>query len=449
LGAWPAVRQVTRDPVDHVLDNNDNFSADDRWLVYDTREREDAIGANAAIGRVEVATGVCVTVYREADAHPWGPGVGAASFNPVDGSVDFIRGLSSATAARPYSIWRRTGVRVPWGRPDALGFLDARDVTAPFTPGALRGGTHRHEWSADGQWIGFTYNDALLAEIEQRTGRKVNLRTVGVATRLGGPVQVHHGPENQDGEWFAAVVARVSPEPRPGSDEISQAFEDAWVGSEGYRRPDGTWQRRARAFLGTVRGRDGRDFTEVYVVDLPDRIDVPGDGGPLEGTPGTMPNPPRGTTQRRLTFTEDWPDRGVALAPRHWVRSSPDGTRIVFLARDAAGIVQADFVSPNGGPIVPVTHGAAGVESCVRWSPDGSRLLYVSGHAIRVCEARPGSPGFGDAHPLTPPMDPAPTSPVWSHDGRTIAFNRRMAEGGDARQQIFVVAVPSADQPAP
>jgi len=29
--------------------------------------------------------------------------------------------------------------------------LDARDVTVPFRPGALRGGTHAHQFSGDGR----------------------------------------------------------------------------------------------------------------------------------------------------------------------------------------------------------------------------------------------------------------------------------------------------------
>ena len=296
--ALPMERQLTSESVNHTLDNGDNFSPDDRWLVFDTRGDDNSIGRNGLVGRVSVADGKVETVYRETLAQSSGPGLGAASFNPVDGSVDFIRGLTSASAGRPYEQWRRTGGFVSASQPGVLRYLDGRDVTPPFSAGALRGGTHRHEWSADGQWIGFTYNDALLAEIEQRTGRKVNLRTIGVATRVGHPVRVHPGPENQEGEMFAVVVARVTPDPRPGSDDVSRAFEDAWVGRAGYRRADGSWQTRARAFLGTVRGRDGKDFTEVFIADIPDRIDVPGEDGPLEGTATTMPNPPRGATQR-------------------------------------------------------------------------------------------------------------------------------------------------------
>lgn len=440
LPSLPMSRQLTHGPRNHVLDNNDNFSADDRWLAVDTREAQGGIAANALIGRVAVATGDFEVLHAEPGARPWGPGVGAASFCPTDDRVAFIRGLGAATAERPYEMWRRTGAAVRAGD-RRLHFLDARDVTAPYTPGALRGGTHRHEWSADGRWIGFTYNDAVLAELEQRTGRRANLRTIGVAGP-GGPVRVRPGPENQDGEMFAAVVVRVSPDPRPGSDEISQAIEDAWVGRNGYRRADGAWQARARAFLGTVRMPGGGDLTEVFVVDLPDRLDVPGEAGPLEGTPGTMPAPPLGTTQRRLTFTADRKFPGVAGEPRHWVRSSPDGEHIVFLARDDAGIVQAHLVSPRGGPVTPVTREAAPIESCVRWSPDGSSLLFVCGAAVRVCDARPGSDRFGASRPLTEPSDPPPTCPVWSHDGCTIAFNRLVSSGREAFQQIFLADAP-------
>lgn len=382
-------RQLTHDARHHVLDNNDNFSPDDRWLAYD--ERADGIAANAGIGRVEVATGRTESLYREVPAHPWGPGVGAASYNPAGGSVDFIRGLTSASAARPYALWRRTGVAVEDGGERRLHFLDARDVTPPYTPGALRGGTHRHEWSDDGEWIGFTYNDAVMVELEERTGKTANLRTIGVAARLGPPVVVRPGSENHDGEFFAVVAVAVTPAPRPGSDELSRAFEDAWVGRRGYRRSDGTWQRRARAFLGSVRTAAGDEVAEVFVVDLPDRLDVPGPGGPLEGTDTQMPSPPAGTRWRRLTFTAGRRHPGVAL---------------------------------------------------VRWSPDGSYLLYVCAGAVTICDARPGATTFGASRALTAREETPPFSPVWSHDGRTIAYNRRVKAAGREWVQIFTVAAP-------
>jgi len=442
-------RQLTFGRRHHVLDNNDNFSPDDRWLAVDTRDAR-GIAANAVIGRVEVASGRFDPLHVEPAASPWGPGVGAANYSS-GGEVAFIRGLGGASADRPYELWRRTGAMVRPGpqplaapAPLRLQFLDARDVRPPFTPGALRGGTHRHEWSADGDWIGFTYNDAVLAELEAPTGTRANLRTVGVAARAGGPVRVPPGPENLDGEMFAAVVVAVTPDPAPGSDEISAAIEDAWVGRAGYTRADGGRQRRARAFLGAVRGRDGRECHEVFVVDIPEDLTRPGPGGPLEGTATAMPAPPWGTAQRRLTRTAEWTFPGVAREPRHWVRSSPQGDRIVFLARDEAGRGQAFFVSPRGGAVTPVTRESHPIQSCVRWSPDGAFLLYVCGGALRVCGARPGTADFGRSWALTAPADPAPVAPVWSNDGRTIAFNREVDSGGGRYLQIFLVPAPAA-----
>ena len=49
--------------------------------------------------------------------------------------------------------------------------------------------------------------------------------------------------------------------PRPGSDEISRAYEEGWV-----TRADG---RRALAFLGNVTAADGREHPEVFIVELP------------------------------------------------------------------------------------------------------------------------------------------------------------------------------------
>jgi hypothetical protein len=227
--------------------------------------------------------------------------------------------------------------------------------------------------------------------------------------------------------------------PLPGSDEISRAFEDAWVGREGYRRADGGWQRRARAFLGNVRTSEGRELTEVFIVDIPERIDAPGPTGPLEGTAASMPQPPLGAEQRRLTFTATRKFPGVALEPRHWLRSSPDGTRIVFLAKDDAGVVQAYFIAPQGGAITQITQGRNPVQSCVRWSPDGASIVYVSGQAVMICDARPTSQTFGVARALTQPTQQLPENLVWSHDGRTIAFNRRVLTAGLWRQQIFLV----------
>jgi hypothetical protein len=48
--------------------------------------------------------------------------------------------------------------------------LDARDLTPPFTSGAMRGGTHVHVFSGDGGRISFTYNDYLVDPEQRNVG---------------------------------------------------------------------------------------------------------------------------------------------------------------------------------------------------------------------------------------------------------------------------------------
>jgi hypothetical protein len=57
--------------------------------------------------------------------------------------------------------------------------LDAMDITAPYTAGALRGGSHVHVFSPNGQFVSFTYNDHVCTR-----DPKLDLRNVGVAAPL-------------------------------------------------------------------------------------------------------------------------------------------------------------------------------------------------------------------------------------------------------------------------
>ena len=421
----------------HSLDNNDNFSPDNQWLAYDTRTTEGGIAGGQSIEKVNVTTGEIVVLYKAENADQYGPGVGAVSYSPVANKVVFIHGLQNFSSDRPYAQWRRTGVIIDEQHPGAPIYMDARDVTFPYTAGALRGGTHRHEWSGDGEWIGYTYNDAIMKALEDKTGERWNLRTIGVSTKIH-PVRVDKDAEgeNSDGKWFSALVVRVTPNPRPGSDEISHAAGDSWVGRRGYKKSDGTRQ-RARAFLGTVRSKNGEEVEEVYIADIPDRIDVPGEYGPLQGTRTTFPMPPRGAVQRRLTYTAETAHPGCGGI----VRSSPDGAKLAFLATDEQGLQQIFLISPTGGDMQQITNVMSPIQSGVRWSPDGSRICFVWDNSIAVMDV-PAPGAFGAPIRLTAKSEEAPQSPVWSHDGALIAFNRAVSSthGGSA-EQIFIVRI--------
>jgi len=427
--------QLTNGSCNHDLDNNDNFSPDGKWLVYDTRTGVGGIGGSPSVERVNIESGKIEVLFAVKENQSWGPGAGAASYHPTENRVIFIHGLPFCSEKNPYQQWKRTGTMVTDTHPNVPLYMDARDVTLPFTPGALKGGTHRHEWSRDGKWVGFTYNDAFMKALEDSTGEKVNLRTIGVSNRLH-PVKVDKDGEgdNVSGEWYSVLVVRVVPNPVPGSDEISNAASDSWVGTGSYVTKEGKRQ-VARAFLGKVRSKGNQPVDELFVVDIPDSIDQPGVFGPLEGTTTTFPMPPKGTVQRRLTYTAETAYPGCSGV----VRSSSDGKWIAYQAADANGKQQLYLISPDGGSIRQVTEHPAGVQSGVRWSPDNGSVCYQSENSIVICKI--SDEPFGKRYRrITPVSNDELSNIVWSPDGKTIAFNRPVKDAeGKIWKQIFFV----------
>lgn len=434
--------QLTSNPRGHLLHNTQCWSPDNQWIVYDNRPRGTMISSTGTIEKVNVHTGKIVRMYAASRQTVHGPGVGAATWCPTAGRVLFLHGLFNCDELRPYGFRRRTGVAVDDAKRGRAIFIDARDIRPPFTPGALRGGTHAHTWSGDGKWISFTYQDAILGDLEKTSGKeKLDLRTVGVSAPIRAvKVEEDLAGENNSGEMFSVLVVKVVSEATPGSDEIERAFSDSWVGLEGYVRADGTRQSRAIAFQGDVRDKEGKKISEVFIVDVPDRIDVPGPDGPLEGTATQRPMPPKGAVQRRLTFTADRKYPGVQ-GPRHWPRTSPDGSKIAFLAKDDDGVVQIFFVSPLGGAIRQVTHNKWPLTTPFNWRPDGTAIAYGMDNSIFMTDVREGKT-FGTSTRLTDrssdELAPQPYGVVWSHDGKTIAYNRTVPQGKRRFLQIFL-----------
>ena len=431
-GKYPEEVQITHDPsYNHDLDNNDNFSPDDQWLVYDTRTPEGGIGACPKIEKVNVFTGEKKVLYELPQNQSYGPGVGAVSYSHTENKVVFIHGLLNITEENPYQQWHRTGVIVEDANPGIPVFMDARDITFPYTSGALRGGTHRHEWSGDGQWIGYTYNDAILKHLEDSTGEIHNLRTIGVSKNFK-QINVDKDPESENvqGEWFSALVVKVVPSPTPGSDEISHAAGDSWVGVSGYKDKNGNTQ-RARAFIGKVKDTNGNDLEEVFIVDIPEDISIAGPDGPLEGTKTTFPMPPKGTLQRRLTHTENTKYPGC----QGIVRSSGDGSKLAYLAKDENGITQVFTIFPLGGTPQKITNHKTDVQGNHRWHPNGKMICYILDKSICIFDLETNT-----FRSLTEASEFIPGNLVWSHDGKTIAYNRSMAnENGEMTKQIFII----------
>ena len=424
-------RQITFDNSGHIIHNYQVFSPDDEWIVFDSRNVETEISSTGTVSIVKVNTGEIKELYRTKNQTVHGPGVGAVTFSPVEDKVLFIHGIRNASASNPYGFARRTGVAIDINDPHVPIFMDARNIIAPFTPGALRGGTHAHTWSGDGKWISFTYNDYVFQQRSIKDSSVRDLRTIGVM--VPGRVTVpEHGVENNDGEMFSALVVPVKENPTPGSDEIDRAFDEGWIGKEGYLKADGSRQKKAIAFQGNTRNVKGDTITEVFVVDLPDDIIQAAKGKAIQGTDSTRPGIPNGVHSRRITFTKN----GLA-GPRFWLRSSPDGSVIAYLAKDTNDIVQIYLVSPNGGQVRQLTFHSSSIQGPFNFSPDGHYLAYTCDNSIFVTNILDGK-SYRVTMRRSEKEKPV-GAPVWSNHGSMIAYNRYVKSGDNYFAQIFVL----------
>lgn len=425
-------RQLTGAPQGHTIHHTQVFSPDGQWVVYDTRNDDTEIGSTGRIEMVNVATGEVRLLYAVLNPTAYGPGVGAATFSPVEDRVIFIHGIRNADESRPYSISRRTAVAIDLARPGYPIFMDARVIRPPFMPGALRGGTHAHSWSGDGNWISFTYNDWVMEELARKDSTMRDLRTVGVMVPGRVSVPPDETLENHGGERFSVVVARVTERPVPGSDEIDRAFDECWIGTNGYVKPSGRRQRRAIAFQGDVRTVSGDVLTEVFVVDLPDDLRRAAPGESLAGTERARPDVPAGVTQRRLTYTK----MGVR-GPRHWLRSTPDGSLVLYLSEDTLGIIQVYAVPVNGGNPKQITRNATDVQGQFNMHPDGDQIIYVADNAIHITRIDDGT-----THAVAPRIE-AGTEPVgaphWSPHGDKIIYSRYVRGDEGRFLKLFVL----------
>lgn len=425
-------RQLTFSPITKALDNNDNFSIDGKYLVYDTRDTAGPGPANSTrIMKVSIGDGVESDLYRppSVTGEKSAPGVAAASWSPIANEVIFIHGplLDETERLGYYGFTNRRGAVVSGDGTGKVRFVDCRDVASPATPaGAHRGGTHRHEFSADGKRIGFTYDDHLLTAYGRNLGMLVPHEKA--------PCGVTH---------YFTVLLPIVPAVEAAPGDLVRAADDSWVGAQGLMR----------AFIGTVKQAGGQTATSLFAVDIPADVDV------TSADPGSAtryPRPPKGLQIRRL----------VRDASPGIVRGSPDGSRIAYYANDGNGVRQVFLIHSHGSDEhgdpgmrpIQATSLPAGAAAGLRWHPSGRSIAVLSEDGVAVTCVQPG-PLFGKSIWLT--RHGAGARPaealVWSPDGRLLAFNRRVpaldaagrpvkdATGKDFRQ-IFLVNFPDTNR---
>ncbi len=427
-------KQLTFGAKGHFLNNLQCFSADGKWLVYDTRNDDAHIARTGGIEMVNTETGAIKILFRTQNQTEFGPGVGAAAFSPVTDRVIFIQGIRNASNANPYSFTRRTGIAVDTDQPGQAIFMDARDIIEPFTAGALRGGTHAHSWSGDGQWLSFTYNDYVVEQLNKTDPKIQDLRTVGIMFPAKVRVAADGDEENNGGEMFAIIITEVTENPAAGSDEINKAFDECWIGTNGYLNADNTRVKKAIAFQGNVKDKDGKSKTEIFVVDLREDLISALPAQPFRTTKDGRIAVPPGIKQRRITFTTE----GVQ-GPRHWLRSNPDGTAIAFLSKDQWGFINIFSISPNGGEARQLTFHEFDIQSGLNYSPDGKHIAYIAQNGIYLTAC-----ATGKYRKLTDSLtDPGKLtgSISWSPDGKQLAYNRYVKQEDGDYLQVFLMQI--------
>ncbi|MCS2148682.1 DUF3748 domain-containing protein [Scandinavium manionii] len=390
------MKQITFTSRHHQLTNTQTWTPDSEWLVFDVRP-SGASFSGKTIERVNIHSGETDVIYTAPD----GAHVGVVTVHPQDERYVFIHGPENPDDSWHYDFHHRRGVVTFQGETQNL---DAMDITPPFTPGALRGGSHVHVYSPNGGLVSFTYNDHVMHERDPA----LDLRNVGVAAPYG-PVTPHgFHPREYAGSHWSVLMSQTTPTPQPGSDEINRAYEEGWVGNT------------QLAFIGDTLSLNGEKVPELFIVTLPtDEAGwkLAGDA-PLCGTENSLPAAPAGVVQRRLTFTHDRTYPGLVNVPRHWVRCNPQGNSIAFLMRDDAGVVQLWLIAPEGSGMRQLTQ-CSGIQSAFNWHPSGQGLGFVLEGRIAMCDAQSGDIRFLTADHENPPSGDAV---VFSPNGRVVAW---------------------------
>ncbi len=391
-------KQVSFTQKNHALDNNDNFSPDGKFLCYDTRGTvyNDNLANSKSIEKIEISTGKETVLWEPeyVTGEEAAPGVAAVSWHPSENKVIFIHGplLSEVKERGYYGIRNRTGVEVSADGKGTITKVDMRDISTdkPTCKGAQRGGTHRHEYTRNGNRIGFTYDDF----IQQKQNRTIGYMEANKFAPLG---YTH----------YFAVILKPAEKGKSKAGEIEKAYGDSWVDSEG----------TMRAFIGNVRAENGIDYdTALFVAEIPNDVDITTS---FSGNGDEYPLPPKGIIIRRLTHN-GWTG-GI-------VRGAFDGKKIAYITKDKNDIKQVSIITADGSDLLydkekqpqQITNFKTDASS-LRWHTSNNWIFSITKGNIAVTFVKPGD-NFGKTIMLTNDNQERDNLVV-SPNGNLIAYN--------------------------
>ncbi|MEO9894105.1 DUF3748 domain-containing protein [Aurantibacter sp.] len=422
-------KQLTFNAKSHVLDNNDNFSPDGNFLCYDTRYMvfNTNLANSKSVEKVNISTGEETILWQpeSVSGENAAPGVAAVSYHPTENKVIFIHGpqLDEIELRGYYDIKNRNGAIVSADGNGIFSIADLRDISTdnPTIAGAQRGGTHRHEYSKNGERVGFTYDDFLQQEYD---------RTIGyMEPNKNAPEGFSH---------FFAVLLKPTKKGESKAGEIEKAYGDSWVDSLGTKR----------AFIGKVRAKNGVDYeNSLFIAEIPNSVDIT---TAYAGDANTYPEPPKGIQVTRLTHSTT--DDGI-------VRGSFAGDKIAYLSKDKKGIAQVFVIAADGSDIsndpskrpVQVTNYTSDA-GFIRWHPSDKWIFSISQGKVYASYIG-DSDSFGKSILLTP-NELNRENLVVSHDGKILAYDALIAHKSESRiidgeqtnlyKQIFLLDIQDA-----
>jgi WD40 repeat protein len=107
------------------------------------------------------------------------------------------------------------------------------------------------------------------------------------------------------------------------------------------------------------------------------------------------------------------------------------------LSNDGHGQIQLFSVSPNGGPVLQITHHPFSIQSQFNFSPDDRLVVYLADNRIYITDlvthtSMSITARFADHEKPVGAI-------VWSNNGQLLAYNRLVVYGTEKHPQIFIL----------